>query len=54
MSKILRFLRSDRGEAVPWMVVLIIGVIMAVTVWKYIGPGLKTAAQKMGNSLAGQ
>jgi hypothetical protein len=54
VAKVLGFLRRGRGEAVPWLVVLIIGIILAVTVWKYLGPGVKAAAQRLGNALAGQ
>lgn len=49
-----RFLRAERGDAVVWLVLLVIGVILAVTMWKYLGPGVKNAAQQMGNALSGQ
>ncbi|WP_156896698.1 hypothetical protein [Desulfovirgula thermocuniculi] len=51
---IVDFLRRDRGEAVPWLVVTLVGIILAVAVWKGLGPGVRQAAQKMGNALAGQ
>lgn len=51
---VLDFLRCDRGEAVPWLVVMLVGIMLAVIVWKGLGPGVRQAAQKMGNALAGQ
>lgn len=47
------FLKDEGGDAVTWLVVIIIGVIISVTIWKYIGGGVKDAAQDMGNALSG-
>lgn len=51
---IKRFVKDERGDAVTWLVLIIIGVILSVTIWKYLGGGIKNAAQDMGNALSGQ
>jgi hypothetical protein len=54
LSLLKRYVQSERGDAVVWVVLIIIGVIIAVTVWKYLGGGVKNAARAMGNALSGQ
>lgn len=54
-KEIVRFLRDeDGGDPVIWIVLIIIGVVLAVTVWKGLGNGIKNAAKSMGNALSGQ
>lgn len=47
------FVDDESGDAVTWLVVIIIGVMISVTIWKYLGGGIKNAAQNMGNALSG-
>jgi len=54
LSLLKRYVQSERGDAVVWVVLIIVGVIIAVTVWKYLGGGVKNAARAMGNALSGQ
>lgn len=49
-----QFFKDEKGDAVTWLVLIIIGVVIAVTVWKYIGGGIKNAAKNMGDALSGQ
>lgn len=53
LKKAADFLLDEKGDAVTWVVLIIIGVIIAVTVWKYLGNGIKNAAQSMGDALSG-
>lgn len=47
-------LQNEKGEAVGWIVVILLSVILAVIAFKYLAPGIKGAAQNMSNALSGQ
>jgi hypothetical protein len=54
-KKIVNFLVDEKGgDPVVWLVLIIIGVVLAVIVWKGLGGGIRNAAQSMSNSLSGQ
>lgn len=55
LKKITHFLKDESGgDPVVWIVLIIIGVFLAVTIWKYLGKGVGNAAKSMGNALSGQ
>ncbi|MGE5544964.1 MAG: hypothetical protein ACM3UW_08345 [Bacillota bacterium] len=54
-NKLMNKLREERGDAVTWAAIIIIGIIICVGVYNYygkVGGGLGTAFQNMGNRAA--
>lgn len=47
------FLRDERGGTVEWILCIIAGALMAAAAYKYIGPGVRSASQSLGNALQG-
>lgn len=46
-------LREERGDAVVWVLVIIISVIIAVIAFKGLAPGIQSAVENMSNALGG-
>lgn len=49
-----KFLKAEDGITVEWLVIIIVGVILAVIVWKSLGEGVKSAAESMKDALTGE
>lgn len=49
-----KFLKSESGETVNWLVVIAIGVILAVVVWQNLGEGVRSASESMKDALTGE
>lgn len=46
-------LREERGDAVVWVLVIIISVIIAVIAFNGLAPGIRNAVENMSNALGG-
>lgn len=54
LQKFKKFLKETNGDAVVWIVLIIISVTLAVIVWQNIGEGVKNAAKSMNEALSGK
>jgi Flp pilus assembly pilin Flp len=53
-GRIADFIRDETGDAVTWIVIIIVSVIITVVAWKYLGGGVANASKAMGNALSGE
>lgn len=51
---ILRFIVGERGEAVNWLVTIILGIVIALIVFYGLKDHIKNAVESMGKALSGQ
>lgn len=51
--RIKNTLKNESGETVNWLLVIIVGVILAVIAFKGLAPGIKGAVENMSNALIG-
>jgi len=51
--RIKNTLKNERGETVNWLLVIIVGVILAVIAFKGLAPGIKGAVENMSKALIG-
>lgn len=51
--RIKNILKNERGETVNWLLVIMIGVILAVIAFKGLAPGIRGAVENMSNALIG-
>lgn len=51
--RIKKTLREERGDAVVWVAVIIISVIIAVIAFNGLAPGIRNAVQNMSDALGG-
>ncbi|WP_334110506.1 hypothetical protein [Thermodesulfitimonas autotrophica] len=49
-----QFFLGEVGESVPWIVVMIAGVIIVVGGFLAVYKGVKNAAETLGNALSGK
>lgn len=49
-----KFLKAEDGITVEWLVIIIVGILLAVIVWKSLGEGVKSAAESMRDALIGE
>ena len=51
---LLDFLRDESGGVIEWLLCIIGGAILATVIMKSLKPGVKGAAESMGNALQGK
>jgi Flp pilus assembly pilin Flp len=53
-KKIKWFLKDENGDSVIWLVLIIIGIVLAVIIFNGLKDHVKNAAQNLGNALEGK